>query len=106
MVKIFRNDPENVKLINEIMSLPIDIDKRHAHDDLVDPFRYNASSIPWDFSGIQLFDESLGELPKPKEKPKTSGEERRAWFKTGYQSAESQDEISSELDYWSSLGED
>lgn len=47
-------DPELAKLAGELASLKKDANKKHAHDDFADAFRYCVSKIPWDFSQLAL----------------------------------------------------
>lgn len=49
MLKIFRGDTELDKLVGELLTLSVTVDKRKALDDLCDATRYTAMSIPWDF---------------------------------------------------------
>lgn len=52
MLVIADNDPELMKLVNEITSLKSDEAKTKAKDDLADAMRYAVMPIPWDFEGV------------------------------------------------------
>lgn len=101
MLQIFRGDPELEKLVNEIMSLPVDIDKRKAQDDLVDPTRYIARAVPWDYSDVELFETDEKKLKTPK-KQLTPSEKRRAWY-LGQDEKPAEWTVEDELDYWDDL---
>lgn len=79
MLKIFRNDPELSKLIQELQSLPAKIDKSQAKDDFLDALRYCVQQIPFDFSDVPI--ETLGEKKDLKIiREKSDTEKRRDWF--------------------------
>jgi hypothetical protein len=102
MLKIQRGDPELDKLVHEICTLPTDIDKKKASDDLVDALRYAAMAVPWDFSDIELttkVDDELAAERKPKVEL-TEAQKRREWFMGGERKT---DEISEEFDFWNEL---
>lgn len=101
MLQLFRGDPEIEKLVTELVSLPMDIDKRKAVDDLIDATRYTVMAIPWDFSDVEMFEASRS-AAKRIEKPKTDTELRREWFMSGPEKVEHS--IDDELDYWNNLG--
>lgn len=101
MLKIFRNDPELEKLVQEICSLGVDTPKRKAQDDLIDALRYTAHSVPWVFDSIEQSEDvrlaiQRERTPIPAKKP---GEERRDWF---FKDKEQQDPIQEEFDFWNS----
>lgn len=102
MLSIQRDDPELDKLVQELCSLGVDVDKTKALDDLSDAARYVASAVPWDFSGIELspkVEEQLRlEAAPPKEK--SLSEQRREFtLGIGQKSDESFD-IDAEFDFW------
>ena len=105
MLKIFRGDPELEKIVQEITSLSATIDKRVAKDDLCDTLRYQAMSIPWDFSGIELAKSVEDELKKEAEvtPPKSEGERRREWFMSGEKKTDEGAEILEEFDFWNDM---
>lgn len=49
MVYIF-DIPENEPIINELLTLEANGDKRHTKDDSADSFRYSVTKIPWDWT--------------------------------------------------------
>ena len=100
MLKIFRDDPELVKLIQELQSLGSTVNKSVAVDDMIDALRYCAQQIPWDFSDIPI--ESLGDKKTVKViREKTDPEKRRDWFFNKGEKTEPT--IEDELDDWNEL---
>lgn len=113
MLQIPTGDPEMEKLVGELGSLLSTTPKTRAVDDLCDALRYAATSIPWDYSAIDLnldFDGNLYRDQNPK-KPKieTPGErcnrERAEW--AGKREGDEQKEFSidEELSYWNEMYE-
>lgn len=101
MLKIQRGDPELEKLISEIRSLPIKIDKGKAQDNLCDALRYCVQAIPWDYSDIDgTVVEDLSEMPKMKEL--TSSEQRREWF-MGTKNQQNEVTVDEEIDFWNEM---
>lgn len=100
MLSIQDDDPELQKLVVELCSLPVGIDKRKAKDDLIDPLRYICKLIPWDFSSIEL-PEALREEVLPHKEP-TDQERRRAFFKGEDENADTYS-VEDELDSMNEL---
>lgn len=98
MLKLHKGDPEIDKLVSELVSLPANIDKREAKDDLIDPLRYACMQVPWDFSNVEVPEEL--KLPPPEEKRRKAGDERRAFF---FEKGEDQDSIEAEMNEWNEL---
>lgn len=107
ILSIQRGDVECEKLISELLSLGVGIDKRKAKDDLIDPLRYICKAIPWDFSQLEL-PESLREAPKV-EVIKSEGEKRRDYWEgrgerwEGKLLGDKADSVEEEFDYWNEL---
>lgn len=104
MLKIFRGDPENEKLITELVSLSADENKRKAQDDLCDALRYCVMPIPWDFSDIgktEGVDATLARegIVTP---PKSAIEERREWFMNESNQVQNAN-VQDEFDYWNEI---
>lgn len=66
MLDIFDDDPENLKLAAELMSLMItnQQSENKSDDDLCDAARYNAMQIPWDLSHVAIEREKKDEFLK------------------------------------------
>lgn len=99
MLKIFRDDPELEKLVQELCALGVDTPKRKALDDFIDSLRYTAHSVPWTFDGIELSEDvrttlSRENSPKPQ---KTDPDLRREWF---MEKPKEKDSIQEEFDFW------
>lgn len=102
ILKLFRGDPEIGKLVQELLSLPVDIDKRKAKDDLIDPTRYGVMVVPWDFSDYETTTPASEEMKKSKEPPlKTEVQLRREFVMGDGKPAEWS--IEDEFDLWNSL---
>lgn len=43
---------EGMKLVSELLSLPDDVEKSHAKDDLIDSLRYAVMAVPWNWEKI------------------------------------------------------
>lgn len=52
MLTIMEGDSQLSKLVVEITSLKVGINKSHARDDFYDALRYAVMPIPWDFQGV------------------------------------------------------
>lgn len=105
MLKIYTEDSELEKLISEIRTLSSTGDKRRAQDDLCDALRYAVMEIPWDFSDMDVDNESkIDQFKEIKgEKQKTSSDLRREWFMGNKKDAE--ESIEDELDFWNEAQE-
>lgn len=102
MLAIQEGDPELEKLVTELCTLAIGMDKRKAKDDLIDPLRYICKMIPWDFSQIEL-PESLRE-EAVQVAPKDDRERRRDYYAgRGEYERPPTDAIEGELDYWGDM---
>lgn len=103
MLKLHRGDAEIDKLVQELMSLPSECDKRKAKDDLIDALRYCAMAVAWDFSdhetAVSVEDDLKRELSPIKEK--TPYEIRREWFLGLDQKKDESQDINEEFDFWS-----
>ena len=99
MLKIFRNDPELEKLVQELCSLGVDTPKRVAVDDFIDALRYTAHAIPWVFDAVEQSEDVRLSLTREKTitPPPKPGELRRDWF---FKGKEPQDSIQEEFDFW------
>lgn len=86
---------ETEKLVTEIMSLLESTNKNSAKDDLVDSFRYAASSVPWDWEVIT----NLKELERPRELTKYE----IARPNSIREDSPAAQPVEEELDYWDSL---
>lgn len=106
MLKLQREDPEIGKLVQELTSLPTEIDKRKAKDDLIDALRYAAMAVPWDFSDIEQTITAQEQLKKEAEPVsiKSEAQLRRDWFISGDKASPEMD-IEEEIDFWQSLNE-
>lgn len=106
MLKLQRGDGEIDKLVSELCSLPSEIDKRKAKDDLIDALRYVCMSIPWDLSGIDVdplsarpeFDDKQSRVLSPSE---ARIQERRDFYLN--KADEGADSVEAELDFWNGL---
>lgn len=76
-LQIYGDDPELQKLVQEFLSLTEACPKTKARDDLIDPTRYIAAKVPWDWSTIA---ELENEVKVDEKKPKTERELRREGF--------------------------
>lgn len=103
MLSIQRGDGQLDKLVSELLTLGVGVDKRKAKDDLIDPLRYICKAIPWDFSQIEV-PESLREHI-PVKVPKTSSENRKDWFysRGEYSIDDSYNSVEAELDSYVEL---
>ncbi len=104
MLKLQRDDPEINKLMLELMSLPMECDKKKAKDDLIDPLRYACMAVPWDFSDVEITPSVQDDLRKESTKPppKTDAQLRREWFMgIGEKSKDESQDIMEEFDFWS-----
>lgn len=101
-LKLFRNDPEIGKLVQELMSLPMEIDKRVAQDDLIDPARYAAMSVQWDMSDVEFFETDDAKVKKIPQPLLTPSQQRRQWFLSGEGKKQDQT-IEDELAYWNEM---
>ncbi len=102
MLKLQRGDPEIDKLVHEICTLPVEIDKKKASDDLIDAMRYAAMAVPWDFSDVEdslRIEDEVAEERKPKVEL-TPAQERRQWYMSGPAPS---DDIADEFDFWNHL---
>ena len=103
ILKLHRGDPEIGKLVQELMSLPVEIDKRNAKDDLCDALRYCVMAVPWDFSDVEI-SPSVQEDLKKEAAPiavKSPQEIRREWFMGLNESKDESQDIGEEFDFWS-----
>lgn len=108
MLKIFRGDVELDKLVGEVLSLPKDIDKRSAIDDLCDAKRYTCMAIPWDFSHIAA-PVDLKKFADPPVDARTEESIRQAEILKARRefalniSSDIDDSMESEFEYWNEL---
>lgn len=103
ILKIFRDDPELEKLVQEFSTLSSEENKRNALDDGSDAVRYGAVAIPWNFEALGdliTVDEALKiEATPPRQK--SEGEQRREWI-MGEGETEN-DDIEQEFDFWNDI---
>jgi hypothetical protein len=106
MLKIFRDDPELEKLVQELSTLGVDALKRNALDDLSDALRYCCMAIPWNFEAVKV---SVDETLELEAQPEPTGivwvdeRDRRSFGKNPAQSEEL-DSMQEEFDYWNDIG--
>lgn len=105
MLSIQRDDPELDKLSVEFSTLLTSTPKQIAKDDLIDPTRYVAIAIPWDFSILDQpvsanIDEDVKAKALPKTKEQIEIDERRAQF---FDESTERLGVEDELDAWNSL---
>lgn len=99
MLSIQRGDSELQKLVSELCTLGVGVDKRKAKDDLIDPLRYMAKLIPWDFSQVELPENIRPKVEVVREK---STKELRREFVLNH-NREVTEGVEAELDYWSGM---
>lgn len=102
MLSVQKGDPELDKLVQEFCSLPVDINKRIALDDLSDCARYLVKAVAWDFSGIvgASIQEDLTKEQAPVVLP-SEVELRRRW--TLGLDQDEVDPMDAEFDFWNDL---
>lgn len=103
MLKVQRGDPEIDKLISELCSVSSTGSKTTAADDLCDALRYVCMAVPWDFSSVEMSEQTKAKVAKPKkDRIYTQEENRRHWV---LQSREkpAEESIESELNFWNDL---
>ncbi len=105
VLKIFRDDPELEKLVQELCSLGVNEVKRKALDDLSDALRYCAMAIPWNFEGLENLSpvgEQLAKEAMPV-KQETESEIRRKFALGIEDDLDQADPFESEFDFWNEI---
>lgn len=100
MLKIFRDDPELEKLVQELCSIGVDDNKRKTTDDLSDALRYAVMQIPWNLEAVSdtISLEKALEAESIIPQPKSAAEERRDWHLGKDQPVA--DPMQEEFDFW------
>jgi phage terminase large subunit-like protein len=98
--------PELAPLVDELMSLTVDSNKRHAKDDFIDAKRYTVTAIPWDWTACANMFAEYVEPPKKKTPEEIEIEVRRGTYKDERDNYIDEDGIGEEIDFYNSMMDD